>query len=277
MRIAWVHPSWRDLVIERLAADPVARREFLGACGIEGALLALSVGGGHAGERALPLLRGDDDWDALADSLHELLREADDPGLVRLLAALGAAADAELDGARRNELEALARSCLEQVRGRWDDGHRPLALTPLEAWFDAAGRLRDPPRPPQVAPTWIELLPGGDLADPLEAARAADWLGLTELLAQHAPDKLRALGFPERQRERIAALVTEAAQRMWVTEDNAALRAILARAARLVPDLTVSVDAPAPPLPTSAELPEPSEATAAFEEQMLVDRVLRDL
>ena len=32
MRVSWVHPSWRDLVIESLAADPVERRRFLSRC-----------------------------------------------------------------------------------------------------------------------------------------------------------------------------------------------------------------------------------------------------
>jgi hypothetical protein len=186
VRIAWVHPSWRDLVIDRLAADPAARREFLAACGVEGALLALSVGGGYSGERALPLLQSDADWDALGAGLHLLLRDADDPGLVRLLGALGAAASAPLPAARRRELDALTLAALEQVRDRWDAGHLPLALPPLEAWFDATTRLHEPPRPPDVAATWIELLPDGD--EP-----SAEWLALARLLRDHAPETLERL------------------------------------------------------------------------------------
>ena len=57
MRVDWVHPSWRDLVIESLADDAAARRHFLARCGVDGAALALSGGGGAAGERERPLLR----------------------------------------------------------------------------------------------------------------------------------------------------------------------------------------------------------------------------
>jgi hypothetical protein len=42
MRVAWVHPTWRDLVIERLAADATLRRRHRGPHEI---LLALSTGG----------------------------------------------------------------------------------------------------------------------------------------------------------------------------------------------------------------------------------------
>jgi hypothetical protein len=277
MRIAWVHPSWRDLVIERLADDGAARREFLAACGVEGALLALSVGGGAGGERRLPLLRADADWDALADGLHILLRDADDPDLVRLLTALAEAAGAGLDSGRGREVEALAVSSLEQVRDRWDAGHRPLALAPLEAWFDVSGRLADPPRAPAIAPSWIELLPGTDVSDPLEAARAAEWLGLTELLAQHAPDKLTALGFPESQRERLTELVGRAARILPASEHRVTLTAILERAARLAPELSrEAASAPPPVVISHGALLEFSDRIDV-DEQMLVDRVLKDL
>jgi hypothetical protein len=54
-RVTWVHPSWRDLVIDHLAGDPLARRRFLERCSLD-VLLALSVGGGATGERRFPLL-----------------------------------------------------------------------------------------------------------------------------------------------------------------------------------------------------------------------------
>ena len=73
MRVEWVHPSWRDLVIEALAEDAETRRHFLPRCGVDGAAVALSGGGGAAGERERPLLRCDADWDALGDGLYSLL------------------------------------------------------------------------------------------------------------------------------------------------------------------------------------------------------------
>ena len=54
MRVAWVHPTWRDLVIERLAADAELRRRFLARCGPHGIVLALSTSGGAEGGAAPP-------------------------------------------------------------------------------------------------------------------------------------------------------------------------------------------------------------------------------
>src|SRR5207244_54097 len=117
--VTWVHPSWRDLVIEELAADAEARRGFLRACGIDGLLLALSAGGGVAGEPRPPL--------------------------------------------------------------------------------------------PDLAPTWIELLPTPalDVGDAAELDRLDEWLALTVLLDKHAPEILRGFGFPERQTGTLATLLVE--------------------------------------------------------------------
>jgi hypothetical protein len=241
VRVAWVHPSWRDLVIDRLADDAAARREFLAACGVEGALLALSTGGGRAGERVLPLLREDADWDALCGGLHALARDADDPCLVRLLGALATALAARAGADRRGELAALARTMLEDVRARWNAGHRPLTLPALEAWYEAAQWLAPPPRAPDVAPTWFELLPAPDLPDVDDMARAADWLALVELLGRYDPTTLLRLG---------------GAKRMQTVADA------LAEAE----------------LPESPPASDPAEQILAdYAERRLVERVLRDL
>src|SRR5207248_11100750 len=71
--VTWVHPSWRDLVIEQLGADQGKRETFLRNSSLDGLLLAVSTAGGAEGARELPLIRGDSDWDALADRLAELV------------------------------------------------------------------------------------------------------------------------------------------------------------------------------------------------------------
>jgi hypothetical protein len=119
--IDWVHPSWRDLVIEQLRADGDARRRFLGALGPYGALLVLSSAGGAAGERALPLLIDDADWDAFNDRLVELLRELDDLDLARLLLACAEPLAVDLEARQAAELQSLVARRRPLVGTR---GHR---------------------------------------------------------------------------------------------------------------------------------------------------------
>jgi hypothetical protein len=103
--VTWVHPSWRDLVIEDLAGDPDARGRFLTRCSLNGLLLGLSVGGGATGERRFPLLVADADWDTATQRLGELTPALEDADLVRLLASLDASVQAPLTRAcaRRRE------------------------------------------------------------------------------------------------------------------------------------------------------------------------------
>src|SRR5581483_6041029 len=132
--IGWVHPSWRDLVIDELREDPLARKRFLAACGIYGVMLALSREGGAAGERAFPLLISDADWDALGDRLAELVRELDDHDLVRLLAALREAVSAGPETAHNVEAHSLAHYVLGATCRLWTRQPGVLPVFGREAW-----------------------------------------------------------------------------------------------------------------------------------------------
>lgn len=187
MKVTWVHPTWRDLVIEQLSADPALRRRFLSRCGVHGAVLALSVAGGATGERALPLMAADGDWDVLGDRLYALIPELDTPDLVALLAAVAQAVEELRNSGPGIEAAALAQTVLARVRSRCDGAGQPIPLALLDAWLRAARRLGRWPEPPDLAITWTEVAPTRvpDPSDRDAVLRLADWLSLCELLARY--------------------------------------------------------------------------------------------
>jgi len=191
VKLEWIHPSWRDLVIDELAADPVARRAFLNRAEIEGLLLALSVNGGADGRRQLPLLRTDADWDTATARITTLVRGADDQHAGSLLRALAEGLDV-VGGFERVELGALAQTTLDATRRTWTAEHSTLALPTLEAWLQIAHRLNDT-APAPVVPTWAALERPNAFAEPL---RALDWMTLATALATWRPHELDRLGFP---------------------------------------------------------------------------------
>jgi hypothetical protein len=198
MRVEWVHPSWRDLVIEHLARDPDARAQFLSSCGAHGLLLALSSAGGERGQRKLPLLVRDRDWDALTDRAYELIPELDTPELIGVLDGIRLAI-VEASAARLEAL-ALAHTVLAHVAKLCDATHAPIALPVLEAWLALATRLpndSERPAPPNLKRTWAELLPSSApaLDDRYGLEQFADWLTLADLLREHDPDELRRFRF----------------------------------------------------------------------------------
>ena len=202
MRIDWVHPSWRDLVIEHLADDTTARRRFLSRCSVHGAILALSVAGGRDGKRQLPLMIDDADWDALTDRIYLLVPNLDTPDLGALLSTIDQAvrrSDRNRDG---TELLPLARSVLERLVSIWDGAEVPVPLPALEAWLALAGSLAPhptAPSPPDLTRTWAELFPAvtPDLADRASTERFADWLALADLLREYQPAELERLRFDD--------------------------------------------------------------------------------
>jgi hypothetical protein len=284
--VTWVHPSWRDLLIDELAQDPGERRRFLSRCGVEGVLLALSIGGGAMGERAFPLLLDDQDWDTVNERVYALVPELDDTDTFRLLASLGEALADEPDGRLHAEAEALAAAALSGVCRSWNAKGAAIPVALLEAWLALAARLSDPPVAPDVTPTWIELLPVEqvDTYAPSELARLDDWLATAEVLAAHAPSTLSEFGFPERQAAILDELVADAAMLGTGARDTDELLArSLRRLARLDPQhaqhALMAVWAlvhPTEPEPLP-ELPYwPPQPTAPVE-RSIVARVLRDL
>lgn len=292
MRVAWVHPSWRDLVIEHLSEDDAARQRFLHGCAIHGALLALSTAGGEAGARQLPLLKNDGDWDALTDRVYELAPALEQAELIGLLEGTLQTVQNLKSTATEAEVDALARALLVRVSGLWKTDHAPIALPELEAWLGLARPLSPRPSPPSIAATWAELLPITeiDISDYRSLERFAFWLTLADLLLDYDPELLPQLRFPGHSERLIAAFCNALAhadsfQRVAST-DHA--RRALDRIPRLFPPLADRaentlywLDGHPQERPTDYSPPRTSTAPGSDSQrrsgQLDIQRVLKDL
>jgi hypothetical protein len=194
--VTWVHPSWRDLIIDEFAVDASARQRFLSHCSLDGVLLALSVGGGTTGERELPVLIEDADWDRLGDRLHALVPELEDGELFRLLAALEVRP--EVNERANAELDALAGVVLDRVRQSWDETHKPISSTLLDRWFAATSLLEEELAIPDLTATWVEALPSSpiDIWSATDLLRLEEWLSLVEVLNDHRHGIPNEIGLP---------------------------------------------------------------------------------
>jgi hypothetical protein len=206
--VGWVHPSWRDLVVDQLREDAAARQCFLDVCGLHGAMLALSQAGGVAGERTLPLLVDDSDWDRLADRMIALIGQLEDQELAQLLLALEGLRALDIPRTQKLEVRNLAASLLTAIAKRWDQEHRPLSPSVLEHWYTLKDWAPGPIREPQLKLTWAELYPASPLRllDRSELVRTDEWLSLAQTLRVHAPETLDDLGFSGRDQHRLTRL-----------------------------------------------------------------------
>jgi hypothetical protein len=235
--IGWVHPSWRDLVIEELRSDSQARQRFLAAAGVHGVTLALSHSGGRSGERSMPLLADDGDWDRLGDTLHRLVLELEDREIARVLLSVRDALTIALDAAARLEAEATATELLDVIARRCDGDRTPLNAYLVEAWCSLNTIALRPAEPPSLSRTWAELHPGSPpdrQLDRVELNRLDEWLTLVETLASNAPHELRSLGFFDRDQQLLPALIA-ALERSADPDTRPLVEAILARIERVAP------------------------------------------
>jgi hypothetical protein len=230
--VAWVHPTWRDLVIERLAADATLRRHFLSRCGAHGMVLALSTAGGTEGRRNLPLLTADEDWDALGDRIYALLPELDSGELVAVLTALGLAVQDLGDGSADGEARAMTRMALTRIAKLWERDRSPITLTVLDAWLSVSAMLDPPLWPPSLATTWAELLPARapDPRDVSEVQRFADWVTLCDLLSSFSPALVQTLGFGRDQTRVIEDFLRRVGADLEFSGNEPAIRALEATA-----------------------------------------------
>src|SRR4051794_14360162 len=203
-KVSWVHPSWRDLVIDQLVLDRAARRRFVAHAELDGVLLAVAVAGGRAGERVFPLLADDGDWDLVGDRVAALAREVDDHDALRLLAALETALGTPAGVSARDELRALAGVALRTLRRRLDRAPEPPPVAMLAAWLALADRAPgESEDPAAIERTWFALMPGTEPPATDDDLRAADdWLWLVEGLGAYRGGELRRLGFPQRHAPR---------------------------------------------------------------------------
>ena len=230
-------------MIDRLDRDAEGRGAFLDRCGLEGVLLALSVAGGPAGERNLPLLVEDADWDALLGHIEAVVAEVGTADRVRLMRQLAAAID---DGARRDdrralaELDALAVRVLASVLPGDIDA---AALILLQEWYALAGLVEAAPERPDVAGLWVETLPTDalDLRSPEDVSALETWTALIATLRRHDPAALERFGFPDAQEAVVAGLFATNARKLahnLPREQTALLRGLARSLAEFFPALT---------------------------------------
>jgi hypothetical protein len=286
-RVTWVHPSWRDLVIDDLAGDPAARRRFLERCSLDGLLLALSVGGGATGARRFPLLVADADWDTATGRLAELIPALEDTQLARLLASLDAAVQAPTDPRVRSEVQVLSQRCLAATRKQLDARRQAIPTTLLDNWYTLADRLGGGFHAPRITASWIELLPTESTSTSTVAdlVRIEEWLRLARVLAEHDRDALARVGFPARTRDLLEQLAHDAST-VAREQRQAGRGEVLTRIARLLARIGLcrEILLQSAPQPAVAWWSGPEDDPALpfdprllAEDWRLVARVLRDL
>jgi hypothetical protein len=212
--VEWIHPSYRDLVIEQLRDGGSLKSEFLHRMNVTGVKLALSDTGGSTGKRRFPLVTSSKDWDVLRDRTLQLAESCSIAQLTELLTVLANAMGGS--AARELALSEILRSTCQAVRAKWDVEQTELDAAAIEA-FSAATEYTSPMVPmPALEATWRAAvsrlrsqasepdLPFLFWPEPLD-----DFLAIVQAIKESEPRLLHRMGFPNALDEDLKTLLEE--------------------------------------------------------------------
>ncbi|MGA8086961.1 MAG: hypothetical protein WCA10_06620 [Terracidiphilus sp.] len=134
-RADWIHPSYRDLVIDELAANYELRTQFFRRASLEGVKIAVSDTGGQKGERQLPFILSSESWDILKERCLAIVAQQQmDKALLEVLSSAAKRTSVPHLTPRWNGL--LAVVC-EAIRLKWDSESKFLSASELAAFSRA--------------------------------------------------------------------------------------------------------------------------------------------
>lgn len=189
-QIGWIHPSYRDLVIDELSSDGRLLTSFLKQLSLRGIMLALSQAGGVSGSRLMPFMGSRQAWRSLSGRCIDIAHRESPETVSELLDILiSAVSSLEADDPIREEAQQVMREVCTEARRRWDSASEPIAPSALESYAKAVRLLEPPPPFPSFAISWeaaymrlrSQMAAGGHL----EPRVIRDWSKLLGLRAEY--------------------------------------------------------------------------------------------
>jgi hypothetical protein len=224
--VDWIHPSYRDLVIEELIQDSALRNTFLRRASLEGVKLAVSDTGGQYGDRRMPLIRSAESWDVLEERCLSLI--ASDAGDREVLEILGNAASEDNSGGQGYRWNRLLMLVCTAVQEKWNRESRIISAADLQAFAKARRYAQPTPALPDLLPAWealeehfLESLRSADIGRSLDYDAFDDLTAFAHVVMRCAPEFLREKGFPNRYETEIAAVFSRAKSEIDEDPDTA--------------------------------------------------------
>lgn len=248
-QVDWIHPSYRDLVIDELVDNAELRNTFLRRASLEGIKLTVSDTGGREGQRKMPFLRSAESWDILLERCVALVEPSNSADLLRVLSA--GAEDSTTPHLKARWQHLMTEVC-KVVAHAWDSSRYVLQASELRA-FVKAGSAAHPVGMPIVIHSWEQLVE--QFQEGLKHAERFgefdfDLLGnmtrFADVVEGFAPEFLSEVGYPEKYELQMTAVLEEARFELGIEPEDEESRSYrklserLSSIAGVVERLTVS-------------------------------------
>jgi hypothetical protein len=165
--VSWIHPSYRDLVIDELVQRPELRRTFVLNASPQGVALAVSESGGGEGQREFPLLGDPASIDALVERCRQLATTGDqDDALETLETLCSAIKGGRAPASVAMRLPRAATEVATLIVQRWCANEALLDGSELISYFKLAKVFGDVPLPPiESVWVWLSEVVGSEIDD----------------------------------------------------------------------------------------------------------------
>ena len=209
--IAWIHPSYRDLVIESISKNPAMRFRYLDQGGMPAITLALSQEGGATGQRSFPLMLDGESWDTLESTCIAQLNNGLKEDEASILGILNGAITA--NSPHRERLGRLASTVCETLRQKWDIKRSKLDTGRLEQFYALAERSSQYVPSPKLTTTWEtawaevrSVIYDNSTTTFGSPDELLEWAKLCDLIQRNEPRFLRRVGFPLASTEAVSRI-----------------------------------------------------------------------
>jgi len=211
--VDWIHPSYRDLVVEELASNPALRKSFLDGMGLEGIKLALSEPACKGISGAFLLIASEDEWRTLKNRCLALAEESARSDQVDLLEILSDAAKRPTTALDHTRLTDIIRLTCLAVHRQWNQPTTVLSARDLVAYCKASSFAAPLPPIPDLRESWETAvaifrrqLEGWDSGYELEIDELRTWVDLADVVARQEPRFLVQARFPDSYKEDLEIL-----------------------------------------------------------------------
>jgi len=213
-KLDWVHPSYRDLVIERLSLDKAMRLRYLEKGDTAAVTLALSQAGGASGEREFPLLPDEGSWETLRSASTKAIFDGPEENVDTILSAIEGISTS--NPLIRSEVESLIAQVCKTIKSRWDKDNKSISAKFLGRFYDLSSKVQSQLPSPQLALSWetalskaeraVEECEAGSFA--LDGTNILEWAEIVGTLSENEPLYLKKLGFPQNFEETAKSIMT---------------------------------------------------------------------
>lgn len=196
----WIHPSYRDLVIDKLTEDKNTQTAFLKSITTNGVKLALSYEGGSEGERSLPFMRIDENWKLLEEGCKKICENGTVWEIGEVLISLDESISIEKGAKTVEFLKNIIEAVCYSSRIRWNKEKEILTPEVLDSYAKASLWVSPLPALPDIEYSFeIEESNFKETLDNFYSldSQTPEFVLLIKFIKENEPRLLKKLNFSE--------------------------------------------------------------------------------